>query len=76
MIDRYSRREFLGVAAAGAAASFVPSWMPRGAARELGAANPELVVFNARIYTMDAARPRAEAFAIEGGRIVAVGSSS
>ena len=34
----------------------------------------ELVVRNARVYTMDRARPWASAFAVTGGRIVAVGS--
>src|SRR2546423_7383013 len=75
MIDRYSRREFLGVTAAGAAGVLAPSWMRRPLAA-WRAANPDLVVFNARIYTMDASRPRAEAFAIENGRIIAVGSTA
>lgn len=34
----------------------------------------ELIVTNARILTMDPDRPRAEAIAVAGGRIVAVGS--
>jgi predicted amidohydrolase YtcJ len=36
----------------------------------------ELVVLNARVYTMDPAMPRAEAFAIGGGRFLAVGTSA
>ena len=36
---------------------------------------PELVIHGARIYTMDAARPHAEAVAIAGGRFGAVGST-
>jgi predicted amidohydrolase YtcJ len=39
-------------------------------------ADPDLVVFNAKIYTMDPALARAEAFAVSGGRFIAVGSSS
>jgi predicted amidohydrolase YtcJ len=35
---------------------------------------PELVVFNARVFTVDAREPRAEAFAIKNGRFLAVGS--
>ncbi len=34
----------------------------------------ELVVRNARVYTMDRARPWASAFAITGGRVVAIGA--
>jgi hypothetical protein len=35
----------------------------------------DLVIRNASVYTMDAARPRAEAVAVRGGRIVAVGGN-
>src|SRR5687768_12643169 len=37
---------------------------------------PDLIVTNAKVYTSDAAQPRAEAFAVSSGRFVAVGSSS
>ena len=37
---------------------------------------PERILHNARVFTADAARPWAEAFAVRDGRIVAVGSSS
>ncbi|MEX2284941.1 MAG: amidohydrolase [Gemmatimonadota bacterium] len=37
---------------------------------------PELIVVNARIYTVDAARPRAEALAVQNGRFSAVGSNA
>jgi len=36
----------------------------------------DTVYTNANIYTLDAARPRAEALAVTGGRIVAVGSAA
>ena len=36
----------------------------------------ELILTNARIYTLDAAKPWAEAVAIDGSRIVAVGSAA
>jgi len=39
------------------------------------AAETELVVTNARVFTMDPAAPRAEAFAVTGGRFAAVGSN-
>ena len=35
---------------------------------------PEMILTNARVLTMDPARPRAEAVAVAGGRIAAVGS--
>jgi predicted amidohydrolase YtcJ len=37
---------------------------------------PELAVVNGTVYTVDAARPRAEAFAVQNGRFMAVGSSA
>lgn len=37
---------------------------------------PELIVVNARVYTIDDARPRAEAFAVQNGRFMAVGSNA
>ena len=36
---------------------------------------PDLIVLNADIRTMDAARPRAEALAVRDGRILALGSN-
>lgn len=44
-------------------------------ARAWQAAEPELVVTNARVFTMDPATPRAEAFAVTRGRFAAVGSN-
>jgi predicted amidohydrolase YtcJ len=38
--------------------------------------DPELIVVNARVYTLDERLPRAEAFAIRGGRFEAVGNST
>lgn len=39
-------------------------------------AQPTFVLHNARIYTVNPAQPRAEALAVESGRIVAVGSDA
>lgn len=36
---------------------------------------PELILHNANIYTVDSAQPRAQAVAISGGRFIAVGSN-
>ena len=35
---------------------------------------PEMIITNAKVLTMDEGRPRAEAVAFAGGRILAVGS--
>lgn len=80
MTDRRTRREFMGLATVGAAAAFAPSWFGRSSADSAAALDgvvaPDLVVINAKVYTMAAGLPRAEAFAVSGGRIVAVGSSA
>jgi predicted amidohydrolase YtcJ len=63
-----SRRGFVGMAGAGLAASF--------AARALGAPlEADLILVNAAVHTVDKARPTAQAFAVRGGRFVAVGSN-
>jgi predicted amidohydrolase YtcJ len=65
MDHRHSRRAFLvGAGALGVA----------GGAFAAGAADPDLVVFNARVYTVDDSLPKAQAFAVAGGRFVAVGA--
>jgi len=38
-------------------------------------ADADLVVFNARVYTVDSSAPKAEAFAVKSGRFIAVGST-
>ena len=37
---------------------------------------PDLVLYNANIWTVDEAQPRAQAVAIRGGRLLAVGSNA
>jgi predicted amidohydrolase YtcJ len=37
---------------------------------------PDFIVVNARVYTVDAGMPRAEAFAVKAGRFAAVGSTA
>jgi hypothetical protein len=74
MNDQQSRREFVAVAAAGALA--IAARRAPGALLRSEPPEPELVVLNAKIYTMNAASPRAEAFAVKGGRFVAVGRTS
>ena len=75
-----SRREFVGLTGAGIAGLASAPWLDRtaGAAQAAAASDTQdvdLVVFNAKVYTVDATMPRAEAFAVKAGRFVAVGTS-
>src|SRR5580765_7076337 len=70
------RREFLGLTGAGLAAAGISR--PGAIRVAAAAAEPQdanLVVFNAKVYTVDDAMPTAEAFAVTAGRIVAVGKT-
>src|SRR5579872_5041552 len=62
-----TRREFMGLATAGLFARRFRLRAP---------IDPDLVVYNARVYTMDPSRPRTEAFAVAGSRFVALGGTA
>jgi predicted amidohydrolase YtcJ len=69
----------MALGATGAAAFLTRPWLADAGAFAWHAGqsgDPELIVFNARVYTMDPALPRAEAVAIAGGRFVAVGTTA
>jgi predicted amidohydrolase YtcJ len=74
--NRYSRRGFMGLSGAGIAGLVGTRW-PGGTATAAvdSAQDADLVVFNAKVYTVDPLKPRAQAFAIKAGRFVAVGST-
>jgi len=55
------RREFLGLLGAGLATAQTEG---------------DLVVYNARVYTVDARTPKAEAFVVRDGRFAAIGASA
>lgn len=79
MRDRHTRRGFLGLTAAGVAGALTPPWLRdahAGSARGSRSPDVDLIVINARVYTMDPAAPRADAFATKDGRFVAVGSTA
>ena len=80
MTDRQSRRDFMGLTAVGVAGLLTPPWLAeaRGMSRSVSSlsADPDLIVYNAKVYTMDPAVPRAEAFAVIGGRFVQVGRTA
>jgi predicted amidohydrolase YtcJ len=74
MNHRNSRREFLNLTGAGIATLAGGAWPGTAAAAE--GPDADLVVFNARVYTVDSRAPKAEAFAVKAGQFSAVGSTS
>ena len=86
--SRHNRREFMNVTGAGLAglvgapslaASAQAAQRAAQAAAQIattGGQDPDVVVVNAKVYTMDTRAPRAEAFAVTAGRFTAVGTSS
>src|SRR5579883_191468 len=80
--SRRSRREFLEMLGAGAAsassllaASTLGAVAPQ-AQQVTAPRTPDLVVFNAKVYTVDPRLPHAEAFAVKAGRFVGVGTTA
>ncbi len=75
---KHSRREFLGLTGACVAGAVAAPWLnvPPAAAQTIDTHAADLVVFNAKVYTMDNRTPRAEAFAVKAGRFVAVGRTT
>lgn len=80
-MSRITRGEFLGFGAALAGLSLTKAGIGGAAADARqppstgSRGEPDLIVHNARVYTVDETRPRAEAFAVANGRFVAVGTS-
>jgi predicted amidohydrolase YtcJ len=71
----HDRREFMGLAGAGVAGSVIAQARWGQALAAVAPQDPDLVVLNARAYTVDPIAPQAEAFAVKADRFVAVGSS-
>ena len=82
--SRVDRRQFINAAGASVAAiagapelvAQVQAAQAAPQAATSGGTSPDLIVVNAKVYTMDPRAPRAEAFAVSAGRFVAVGSTS
>jgi predicted amidohydrolase YtcJ len=75
--ERRNRREFFGLAGAGLAGAVAAPWLGGTSVQAAAVdADADLVVFNAKVYTVDARLPRAEAFAVKGGRFIAVGTTA
>jgi predicted amidohydrolase YtcJ len=81
--DRHSRRSFITATSASLAAIAGAPELALGAQAVPDAAragitsgrDPDVLVVNAKVYTMDPQMPRAEAFAITAGRFTAVGTT-
>lgn len=80
-MSKHSRRDFLQFSGLGMAGLVGAPLLGKRvhsqslAAAIAGARDPDLVVINANVYTVDATMPRASAFAVKGDRFVAVGST-
>ena len=75
-----NRREFLSLTGAGIAGIAGGTLLGaptsvQAQSSDLKPQDAELVVFNAKVYTVDSRAPKAEAFAVRAGRFVAVGSN-
>lgn len=75
-----NRREFLSLTGAGIAGIAGGTLLGaptsvQAQSSDLKPQDAELVVFNAKVYTVDSRAPKAEAFAVKAGRFVAVGSN-
>ena len=68
----HSRREFMGLAGAVGITSALGRPRPAG---DLQGRDADLVVFNAKVYTVDSRGPKAEAFAVKAGHFAAVGTT-
>src|SRR5437016_718500 len=76
MKHRHSRREFMGLSGAGIAGLLGAHWPIGAAIAQIGSVQePDLVVLNAKVYTVDPLVPRTEAFAVKAGRFAAVGTT-
>lgn len=69
-----SRREFLAVATSVGLAGLAPS-MAFGRYDRVTSEDIDLIVHNAKVYTVDPGNPIAQAFAIKSGRFAAIGNS-
>ena len=70
-----NRRAFIGMAGAGIAGISAARWSA-AAGLFADARDAELVVINAKVYTVDPRRPKADAFAVRGGKFIALGTDA
>src|SRR6478609_11827020 len=72
-IGHQSRRSFVRTAAGGAAGLIGVGWS--GLAAAIAGGEADLIVHNAKVYTVDDRLPTAQAFAVKDGRFIAVGAN-
>ena len=81
-MNRHNRREFLGLTGLGATGIasgrllFRPSAFAETETVDADPLHADLVIHNAKVYTIDSGMPKAEAFAVKGSRFVYVGNSA
>jgi predicted amidohydrolase YtcJ len=75
MNRHFNRRRFVTLAGAGVAGVSAGPWVGSVSAAE-APQEADLVVFNAKVYTVDSNLPKAEAFAVKAGRFTAVGTTA
>ena len=76
-MSTYTRKEFFGLSAL-LAGGIGCAGLPDEGSQETSADDgrqPDLVLVNGRVYTVDDTAPQTEAFAVKDGRFIAVGSS-
>lgn len=73
-VEHQNRRQFVGLAAGGAAGLIGAGWS--GVAAAIAGGNADMIVHNAKIYTVDDRRPTAQALAIKDGHFIAVGANA
>jgi predicted amidohydrolase YtcJ len=76
MNRRHSRRKFMGLTGAGIAGMVSEPWRVKAQSADVVSHDADLVVFNAKVYTVDSRAPKAEAFAVKSGRFLAVGTTA
>ncbi|MFQ5704662.1 MAG: amidohydrolase [Gemmatimonadales bacterium] len=79
-MTRQTRREFIEIGTAMGTAIGIGGWPSSHTgtpnSRAVSGPGPDMVVLNAKIYTIDDTQPRAQAFAVKQGRFLAVGTSA
>ena len=80
MAHRRNRREFLGLGAAGVAGivggPFAGGTRAAAQVAPTGPRDADLIVVNAKVFTVDDRQPRAEAFAVKAAHFAAVGTTA
>src|SRR5690349_2569802 len=74
--NSHNRRDFMGLAGLAALGGTTAALTGASLAASSDPGKADLVVTNAKVYTVDTSMPRAEAFAVKDGRFLAVGTTA